>query len=211
MVLARHFNRRPVPATGRRGGPGLRALCVALAALGAIGGVSGAARAASSTTAAPAATATATISVVFKSVTISTTQLAYRSCSGGYSSDVSLGFPNGHCTTGSVVVTNGAAPSTVLVSGANAAPSDGGRDWALCGGLGAPGCNVATPGVDQFSEQDAATPLGLKGTCDPHFGTSPCGSANPRQAETESLELYGPKSSTDMSQTFTTQITWTAS
>lgn len=209
MLRVDHRDRRPAPTTGRRRRPPLVLL---LAALGAFGASAAATHGAQAATApSDAATATATISVLFKSVTISTTQLAYAHCSGGYSSSASLGFPNGHCTTGPVLVTNGAAPSTILVAGSDAVPSDGGRDWLLCGGAGAIGCTVATPGADQFSEQDAGLALGPKGSCDPRFSTSPCGSANPRQAETESFELYGPTSSTDQSATFTTQITWTAS
>jgi hypothetical protein len=211
MLRVNYPRRRSVPATGRRRAPQLMLACAAIVALGVSGGVTRPARAASQAKAASAATATATISVLFKSVTISTTQLAYAHCGGGYSSGGRLGFPNGHCTTGSVVVTNGAAPSTILVAGTNATPSDGGRAWLLCGGLGAPACTVTSPGMDQFSEQDSGVALGLEGTCDQGFAASPCGSANPRQASTESLELYGPKSSTDQSQTFTTEITWTAS
>jgi hypothetical protein len=183
----------------------LRLIAAGVAAAALLGGASPAARSASS------AGVTATIPVVIKSVTISTRTLAFGRCSGGYSTGAGLGFPNGTCTTGQVTVTNGAAPSTILVSGANATPSDGGKAWALCDGPGTPSCTLTAPGTDQYTEQDLAVDLGLTGACDLNFASTPCGHAAPGQAKAESLRLYGPRSSTDQSTTFTTQITWTAS
>jgi hypothetical protein len=182
----------------------LRLLAGGLAAAGMLGGGSAPAWSASS------ADVTATIPVLIKSVTISTRTLAFGRCSGGYSTGAGLGFPNGTCTTERVTVTNGSAPSTILVSGANATPSDGGKAWALCDGPGAPPCMLNAPGTDQFTEQDLAIDLGLTPACDLNFASTPCGAAAPGQAKAESLRLYGPRSSTDQSTTFTTQITWTA-
>lgn len=153
---------------------------------------------------------TARISVAIKSVTLSTSTLTYGGCSGGYSSAGLLGFPNGTCTTGTVTVTNGTAPSELLITGANATPTDGGRSWAICAGPGSPTCSALAPAADQYSEQDGAVHIGLSAACDERFSSSPCGQARPGQSTSESLTLHGPTSSTDQSSAFTTQITWTA-
>lgn len=162
------------------------------------------------------ATATATINVQIRSVTLSTTNLTYGSCTGGSSTGPKLGFPNGTCATGTVVVTNGEAPATISVSATNAVPSDGGKAWALCGGSGTPPCAVGSrkPGTDQYLEGTGGGPrgvvLGTSPHCDPAFGTPPCRAANPGDAANEAFLLVGPQSSTDDSATFTTSITWTA-
>jgi hypothetical protein len=89
---------------------------------------------------AQSATATATINVLIKSVTLSTSKLTYGNCKGGHSTPSSLGFPWARCTTGPVVVTNGDASAGIAVSGSTAVPSDGGTAWTLCGGAGNPAC-----------------------------------------------------------------------
>jgi hypothetical protein len=203
-------SRRPGKLTGRRRPRSPRLLVLVAVGVGVVLPVSTHAPRAR---AANVATATATVSIVFKSVTISTNQLTYTRCTGGDSTGTRLGFPNGRCTSGPVTVTNGAAPSTIVVSGTDAAPSDAGKSWTLCGGAGAPACTGkgVFPGVDQFFETDANVKLGPAGSCDVWFAVNPCGSATPGQATTESLLLLGPEASTDQSPTFTTQITWTAS
>lgn len=167
--------------------------------------------------AAQSATATATINVLIRSVTLSTSNLTYGGCTGGSSTGSSLGFPNGICTTGTVVVTNGSAPATISVTAANAVPSDGGKAWAPCGGSGTPRCAVGlrSPGTDQYLEElgngSGTVVLGTSPFCDPDFSShGPCRAANPGQAANEVLQLVGPQSSTDNSATFTTSITWTA-
>ncbi|HXW59806.1 MAG TPA: hypothetical protein VEJ23_10060 [Solirubrobacteraceae bacterium] len=200
-------NRRPSFRDGRR--VAARAGLVGLA-IGA--GLGGAAPGAPLPQTAHGASATATIHVAFKSVTLSTTSLSYANCTGGSSSGGALGFPNGSCETGKVTVTNAGAPSTVLIAGADALPSDGGKAWRLCGGGGSPACASLTPGSDQYSETYLPGHLlGITAVCDADFATGGiCGDASASQSSVEALRLVGPVSSSDHSAIFTTHITWIA-
>jgi hypothetical protein len=163
---------------------------------------------------AQSATATVTLNVVIKSVTLSATSLTYGQCRGGYSTGSALGFPNGTCSAGPVSVTNGAAPSTILISGANAVPSDGGTQWTMCVRTTFNPCSPNAPGPNRFAESNApGGELTPSPTCDAAFriNGAGCPVSPPGLRRTETLTLTGPSSSTDQSPRFTTQITWIAS
>jgi hypothetical protein len=157
-----------------------------------------------------------------KSITLSTTGLGCNASGGG-----ALGYPNNKCQTGQYTITNGTAPSTILVQGANATPSatPAGQAWSLV-----PSPLLGGPGKDQYTESTAVptgaigssltntTPLGTTAACDQSFptGTSAtgCGSgggaASPGQVVNEGLTLVGPSASTDPGTSFSTTVTYTA-
>jgi hypothetical protein len=163
---------------------------------------------------------------VVKSVTLSVSSTSYVNCVYGTSTATQLGFPNGACQAASqpIVVTNGTAPATITVNGANMVPADLGPNWTLAGSAGpAPSCPATGP--DQYCETLAPvsgydsgaslTPapylvLGNAATCDTVFSPA-CGPASPGQAAPEFLAMTGPSSSTDTSSSFSTAVTWTAS
>ena len=165
-----------------------------------------------------------------KSVILSVGSTSYTNCTYGSSTPTQLGFPNGACQAAAspVTVTNGTAPATITVTGADMVPADNGTHWALGGtpGTTTTGNCPFTPGADQYCETLAPGPgynsgpagilqpylvLGNTATCDPFFGTSGCGPAPAGAASTEFLAMTGPSSSSDPSSTFTTAVTWTAS
>jgi hypothetical protein len=163
-----------------------------------------------------------------KSVTISVGSTSYTKCVYGSSTSAQLGFPNGACVAADpIVVTNGTAPATITVTGADMVPQDVATHWTL---LPAPGvfngCPVM-PGADQYCDTLALSPgpdsgpaeapqqylsLANTATCDVTFtGFLGCGTAQPGQASNEFLAMTGASSSTDASGSFSTTITWTAS
>ena len=160
------------------------------------------------------------------SVTLSVGSTSYTNCTYGSSTSTQLGFPNGACqAAGSpITVTNGTAPATITVNGADMVPADNGTHWAL-GGTPGPtptGDCPFTPGADQYCETLAPGPgydsgpqellqpynvLGNTATRDPLFSSI---ITPPGQAVPEFLAMTGPSSSTDPSNSFTTTVTWTA-
>jgi hypothetical protein len=179
----------------------------------------------------PAAAATgsttATIPIAVISITVSPGNVTFANCIEGNSLPGALGFPNGHCSTPTITITNTGAASHVFIQGTDATPLDGGTKWALCNpipsdNLGGPACTGAPtgfaafkPGADQFDMQNLAnqgvgpliltTPL-----CDNALPFTPCGAALANTAYMESVAMQGPTSSTDQSNSFSTTITWTA-
>lgn len=120
---------------------------------------------------------------------------------------------------GTVLITNGGAPSHVEIAGSDAVPSDGEKHWTLCGGVGqlCTGKN-GRPGRDQF---EATTLGGVKKTisgttltytplCDIAFAPGSGCTAAAGQTASEGLALLVPTISTDTASTFTTLIAWTA-
>jgi hypothetical protein len=162
------------------------------------------------------------------SVTLSVSSDSYTNCVYGSSTSAQLGFPNGACVAADpIVVTNGTAAATIMVTGADMVPQDGATHWTLPPAPGVfNGCPV-TPGADQYCETLALGPgpdsgpaealqqylsLANTATCDVTFtGFFGCGTAQPGQASNEFLAMTGPSSSTDASGSFSTTITWTAS
>jgi hypothetical protein len=182
---------------------------------------------------------TATINVVpsVLSVTISPTTFTYANCAGGSSTASTLGFPGASCyvggnpttaagAAGDVTITNTGAPSQIDVNGANAVPSDSGTPWTLCNGPGPVCSQQVEPGPNQFTENgngwSGSGPNGISSNpysntpqCDKAFDYAvqgdTCSTPVPSGASTgEQLEILGPESSTDTSNSFTTTITWTA-
>ena len=152
------------------------------------------------------------------SVTVSTDQLTYAGCTGGSSTSVTLGFPNGRCTAGPVTIQNGGVTAFIFLFGTPAAPSDGGTPWRLCDGLtiDCTGADASTPGQDEFLQatSNQADPSGQEfpvpaqgGGCDFAFGCR----VPPGAPATELLHLLGPSASTDPSPQFSSTLTWTAS
>lgn len=151
------------------------------------------------------------------SVTVSTNQLTYTNCTGGNSTTVTLGFPNGHCTAGPITIQNGGVSAFISVSGSGATPSDGGTPWALCDGfqIDCTGASASTPGENEFLEatsnvndpaaQEFPIPAQVDG-CDFAFG---CKVAAGFSA-TELVHITGPTATTDPSPQFTSTITWIA-
>ncbi len=193
---------------------------------------------------APAATNGASISLSLKavptirSVTVSPSTASFGNCTGGSASadtastSNALGYPNGQCWVGApgangsfpIKITYQGPPGQVLVAGANANPSGGGPDWALCNPSAAcTGHKSGYPGVDQYVVKNFGTitnnSKGLTGsrTCDEEFGSNPavppgperCKAA-PGQSEKEGLELIGPESSASTATSWTVTVTWTA-
>jgi hypothetical protein len=166
---------------------------------------------------------------VVKSVNVTPGTANYINCVNGTSNGTQLGFPNGECQgNGSITITNGTAPATILVAGANMVPSDNGNQWSLC----TSGVNCSQqvlPGPDEYYET-TSTQAGYnvtngganKGpgifdaltntpTCDTVFnGASGC-SVGAGKTSTEFLAMTGPSSSSDPSSLFNTSVTYTAS
>jgi hypothetical protein len=168
------------------------------------------------------------------SVTVSPSSARFGGCTGGNASvntastPGALGFPNGRCwlgtpgTSGSfpITITNTGVAAKIFVSGAPAAPSDGGTQWGLCN-LGATPAAACTgtagklPGANQYLVQNFAgssvNPAGLSDTmsCDTEFAAGTC-SALQGDSQQEGIELTGPSSTADPSTTWTVTITWTA-
>jgi hypothetical protein len=168
-------------------------------------------------------------------VTMSPTSASCGNYSGGQSPRAStataLGFPNATCSVGvpggagsfPFKITNGTASSQIEIEASSAVPSDGGTQWILCrAGTSAPCTGPASqsgklPGANQYMAENFALekPLNqLTGTpaCDPEFdvGTTAGCSASSRQSQTEGIEVIGPSSSKDNSQSWTITITWIA-
>jgi hypothetical protein len=164
-----------------------------------------------------------------RSVTLSVSSASYTNCVYGSSTSAQLGFPNGACVAAGnpIVVTNGTAPATITVTGADMVPQDGATHWTLPPAPGAFNGCPATPGADQYCETLALSPgpdsgtaqtpqqylsLANIATCDLTFtGFFGCGAAQPGQASNEFLAMTGPSSSTDASSSFSTTVTWIAS
>jgi hypothetical protein len=174
-----------------------------------------------------------TVTQAVKSVTVGPASTSYNTCKYGNSTATQLGFPNASCAAASAVtITNGAAPASILINGADMVPADSGTHWKLCSSLlgDTPACTGSQltpgqflPGADEYFESHSPNPgfpldgsgsgpfLALKNTaaCD-NFGPG-CQAASGAQA-TEYLAIAaGPSSSTDPSTTWTTSIVWTAS
>lgn len=172
-----------------------------------------------------------------KSISVSPAMNTYTSCVYATSTSTQLGFPNGACQgQTAVLVTNGSAPATILVNGADMIPTDNGTHWALCtpgGATGAVACSgplgpsvAPYPGTDQYYEtvspntgqntgasQGTGPFQGLTNSpsCDNVFGGGMNCSAAAGQTATEHLAMTGPYTSSDPSSSFSTNITWTAS
>lgn len=184
---------------------------------------------------APAATNGGSISLSLKavptirSVTVSPGTASFSNCTGGSpdadtaSTSDALGYPNGHCWLGApgangtfpIKITYQGPPGQVFVVGANASPSGGGPDWALCNPSAACTGPGGAPGVDQYMVKnfgtDTNSSTGLTGslTCDPEFSSRGC-SATQGQSEKEGIELIGPESSGSTSSSWTVTVTWAA-
>jgi hypothetical protein len=166
-----------------------------------------------------------------KSVTLSVSSTTYTGCFYGSSTSTQLGFPNGACTAAAspFTVTNGTAPATILVSGADMVPADSGPHWALCGVALACSSSQFIPGSDQYLETVSGNPGYNSGPqqgpgpfvlfdntpqCDITFAGltgNTCNAAPAGAVSKEFLAMTGPSSSTDSSSTFSTTVTWTAS
>jgi hypothetical protein len=224
-----------------RAAPAWRRVWLAAAAATAIGVVAVPAIPASASGNPDPANLSVSVSVVppvVTSVTLSVGSTSYTNCTYGSSTSTQLGFPNGACqAVGSpITVTNGTAPATITVNGADMVPADNGTHWTLTGGVTLAGTTTTScgaplgpqPGPDQYCETTSIAAgynsgaqfiqqpfLGLKNTpiCDTaFFGMgSTCGTVAPGQAVGEFLAMTGPALSTDTSSTFTTTVTWTAS
>ncbi len=165
---------------------------------------------------------------------VSPSSATFGNCTGGNASinvpstSSALGFPNGVCWLGKsgaggnypITVTNTGVAATIDVSGGNAVPSDGGTQWTLCniGPNPVAACGNDSgklPGNDQYLLQNFTAgnvnKLGLTGSrvCDTQFAAGSCAALH-NDAQQEGVELTGPQSSDDHSQTFTVMITWTA-
>jgi hypothetical protein len=168
------------------------------------------------------------------SVTVSPSSARFGSCSGGNvsvdtaSTAGALGFPNGRCwlgtlgTNGSfpITITNTGVAAKIYVSGASAAPSDGGTSWGLCNlgpnpAAACTGSGGKLPGANQYLVQNFAgaseNTAGLTDTmtCDTEFAAGSC-SAVQGDSQQEGIELTGPYSTADPSTSWTVTITWTA-
>jgi hypothetical protein len=146
---------------------------------------------------APAATNGGSISLSLKavptirSVTVSPDTASFSNCTGGSagadtaSTSNALGYPNGHCWVGApgasgsfpIKITYQGPPGQVYVVGANANPSGGGPDWALCNPSAACTGPGGAPGVDQYMLKNFGTntnsSTGLTGSlaCDQEFSS----------------------------------------
>lgn len=178
---------------------------------------------------------TATINVGVRSIQVAPGHVVYESClqrGTGASTLGFLSFPNGTCTTAAITVTNGTAPSHIVVLGADANPVNAGSGsppWALCSvpTQGGPACTGpnSLPGTDQFDEtlfslatNLAQAPLSSHlAVCDPainplgdHASPARC-AALPHQSATELVRLDGPHDlSTVGDSAYTTTVTWIA-
>jgi hypothetical protein len=119
-----------------------------------------------------------------------------------------VGTRTGTGISGGITVTNGAAPSTIEVTGHPAVPdSRHGKPWSLT--------DRSTTGPDQFVELTesagpVATQLATSSRCDNSFdaGKAAC-LATPGESRQESLQIIGPSTSTTTG-LFTITTTWTA-
>jgi hypothetical protein len=165
-----------------------------------------------------------------KSVTLSVSSTTYTNCVYGSSTSTQLGFPNGACVAADnpITVTNGTAPATILVGGADMVPADGGPHWVLCGVNLPCSSSQFIPGSDQYLETVSAVPGYNSGAqqgpgpfvlfdntpqCDITFAGitgNVCNAAPGGAVSQEFLAMTGPSSSTDSSSTFSTTVTWTA-
>ncbi len=184
---------------------------------------------------APAATNGGSISLSLKavptirSVTVSPGTASFGNCTGGSadadtaSTSSALGYPNGHCWEGApgasgsfpIKITYQGPPGRVFVVGADATPSGGGPDWALCNPSAACTGPGGAPGVNQYMLKNFSTDMnnstGLTGslTCDQEFSPRGC-TATQGQSEKEGIELIGPESSGSTSSSWTVTVTWAA-
>jgi hypothetical protein len=166
---------------------------------------------------------------MIRSVTVSPGTASFSTCTGGStdadtaSTSSALGYPNAHCWVGApgasgsfpIKITYQGPPGQVFVVGANASPSGGGPDWALCNASAACTGPGGAPGVDQYMVKnfgtDTNSSTGLTGslTCDQEFSSRGC-SATQGQSEKEGIELIGPESSGSTSSSWTLTVTWAA-
>lgn len=213
-----------------RAAPVRRRVWLAAAVIGLLAGP--AIPAAAATNPAPLSVSVSVVPQAVKSVTLSVSSTTYTNCVYGSSTSTQLGFPNGACQAADnpIKVTNGTAPATILVNGANMVPADNGTNWTLASG-GTIGYTSASPppapGANQYLETTSSAPgydlgaqigsgffqaLSNTATCDLEFpacaGTQ---TSPPGASENEYLAMSGPSSSTDLSSTFATTVTWTAS
>ena len=168
------------------------------------------------------------------SVTVSPSSARFGGCTGGNpsvdtaSTGGALGFPNGRCWLGApgshgsfpITITNTGVAATIDVSGAPAAPSDGGAQWGLCNLGPSPavtcsGSGGKMPGKNQYLVQNfAGSSVNTSGltdsmTCDTEFAAGSC-SAVQGVSQQEGVVLTGPTTSDDQSTSWTVTITWTA-
>ena len=126
---------------------------------------------------APAATNGGSISLSLKavptirSVTVSPSTASFSNCTGGSagadtaSTSSALGYPNGHCWVGApgasgsfpIKITYQGPPGRVFVVGADASPSGGGPNWALCNPSAACTGPGGAPGADQYMLKNFGT------------------------------------------------------
>ena len=173
-------------------------------------------------------TVTETITTGILSVTLCTSSVKLCSTTDP------LTFPNGDCRSSDITITNGTAPSEIDVNGQGAVPADAGTpgagpDWTLCSPnngtaptYNGPACTPAKPGQDQYNETTVSSSGTTAGAqvlsdlpqCDAAFdltlASNPNCAATSNQSQAEGLALIGPSSSTDPSQTWTSEVTWTA-
>jgi hypothetical protein len=124
---------------------------------------------------------------------------------------------------GTIKITNGASAGHVDVTGSDAIPSDGGKHWTLCGGIGQ-ACTGkrGRPGKDQLQtatlggsvrKPAQGTILTYNPQCDAAYdlstGTQGC-VASAGQVANEGLNIFVAATSTDPAKTFTNPVSWTA-
>lgn len=188
----------------------------------------------------PSSSTTGHLSVVptIRSITVSPGSVQFGGCTGGSgatdSTQRAMGYPNGSCYVGSIThqsypitVTYSGLPGEVYVTGTNAVPADGGKQWALCSPQGTSQGNGPTlcsggeglPGQDQywvenFAQGANSAVLTTTAACDQEFDTGGGCTASPaefsKQTQHEGLLLTGPKTWDDHSTSWTMTVTWTA-
>ncbi|HVN51520.1 MAG TPA: hypothetical protein VMT43_08815 [Acidimicrobiales bacterium] len=154
------------------------------------------------------------LTVAVRSVTVSPSSFTIT-CGGGGGA---LLFPNDHCTSPTLTVTNGAANALIDVSVSNFAPNDQGKAWVPCGAFGGTACTSGIsnidapgrvdPGPDQFTVS-SGNQIGYDGSLRGDIATGFV-SVAPGHSWIEGFELYGPQSSTDQSLKWKLRITWWA-
>jgi len=87
------------------------------------------------------------------------------------------------------------------------------KHWTLCGGTGAPACEVGgLPGRDQYQLKTAADGVAIAGSaqCDTALTAGSCQALGPNAAGSEYLSITAPSSSSDSSSSFRTVVTYVA-
>ena len=208
--------------------PGPRALRPWLTGLSALAAAAALAAPASAQTTTTSGNVSATIPIFVKvySVNVSPSSFTFSNCHDNASPanpTAGLYLPNGSCDSSGAPLTvqvTSNIDSHVTVIGAPAAPSDGlGASWNLCDPSGAAaaqcGAGPSTPpGGNQFRMQvggssSPVSALNTAGELDTNFAAA--GSATPGQFVAESLTITAPSSSTDISPSFTTSVSWLVS